>query len=91
MNVISQREFRNNSASVMDAVAEGATFHVTRNGVEVAELRPVPRARRLSAEELVARHRRLPRVDPGELRRESLELFGAEHAGEDDPWTRERG
>jgi prevent-host-death family protein len=37
IKVITQREFRNNSAAVMDAVEAGETYHVTRNGVEVAE------------------------------------------------------
>ncbi|WP_442799859.1 type II toxin-antitoxin system Phd/YefM family antitoxin [Nocardia sp. NBC_01730] len=63
MKVITQREFRNNSAAVMDEVESGETFRVTRNGIEVAELRPVSRRQRLTAEELVERHRRLPRVD----------------------------
>lgn len=40
MKTISQREFRNHSAAVMDAVEAGGTYHITRNGVEVAELRP---------------------------------------------------
>lgn len=92
MKVISQREFRNNSAAVMDAVEAGETFHVTRNGVEVAELRPLPRRRRPSAEELVARHRRLPRVDHALMRREADEFFGtADRVDEDDPWARGRG
>ncbi|MBB1155817.1 MULTISPECIES: type II toxin-antitoxin system Phd/YefM family antitoxin [Amycolatopsis] len=39
MKVITQREFRNNSAAVMDAVEAGEVYCVTRNGVEVAELR----------------------------------------------------
>jgi prevent-host-death family protein len=51
MKVISQREFRNNSAAVMDAVEAGEVYHVTRNGVAVAELRPLSRMRRPSAEE----------------------------------------
>jgi antitoxin (DNA-binding transcriptional repressor) of toxin-antitoxin stability system len=46
VKVISQREFRNNSA-VMDAVEAGETYHVTRNGVEIAELRPLSHRRRL--------------------------------------------
>ena len=78
MKVISQREFRNNSAAVMDAVEAGETYHVTRNGVEIAELRPVVRRRRLSADELVERHRRLPRVDHHRMRREADEFFGTE-------------
>jgi prevent-host-death family protein len=63
MKTISQRELRNNSAAVMDAVEAGETYLITRNGTEVAELRPIPHRRRLTAAELVARHRRLPRID----------------------------
>ncbi|HEY3753593.1 MAG TPA: type II toxin-antitoxin system prevent-host-death family antitoxin [Pseudonocardiaceae bacterium] len=78
MKVITQREFRNNSAAVMDAVEAGETYHVTRNGVEVAEVRPLSRRRRLTAEELVERHRRLPRVDHARMRQEADEFFGTE-------------
>jgi prevent-host-death family protein len=92
VKVISQREFRNNSAAVMDAVEAGEIYHVTRNGVEIAELRPVSRRRRLTAEELVERYRRLPRVDYEQLRREADEFFGDEDlAGDSDPWERRRG
>lgn len=92
MKTITQREFRNNSAAVMDAVEAGETYHITRNGIEVAELRPLPRRRRLTAEELVGRHRRMPRVDYTEMRREAEELFGTEdRVGTDDPWDRARG
>ena len=92
VKVITQREFRNNSAAVMDAVEAGETFHVTRNGVEVAELRPVARGRRLTAEELVERHRRLPRVDHVRMRQEADEFFGTEERlGDDDIWERPRG
>ena len=84
MKVISQREFRNNSAAVMDAVEEGEVYHVTRNGVEIAEVRPVTRRRRLTAEELVERHRRLPRVDRDRMRDEADELFGTEDRVDDD-------
>lgn len=78
VNTITQREFRNNSSAVMDAVEAGETFVITRNGTEVAELRPMSRRRRLSAEELVARHRRLPRVDFVELRQDADDFFGSE-------------
>jgi prevent-host-death family protein len=85
VKVITQREFRNNSAAVMDAVEAGETFHVTRNGQEIAELRPVARRRRLTAEELVARHRALPRVDGDDLRREADRLLGSEDRLDDEP------
>ncbi|MGH3873118.1 MAG: type II toxin-antitoxin system Phd/YefM family antitoxin [Pseudonocardiaceae bacterium] len=89
VRIITQREFRNNSAAVMDAVEAGETYHITRNGTEVAELRPLTRRRRLSAEELVARHSRLPRVDHARMRTESEEFFGTQdRVGEDDPWER---
>jgi prevent-host-death family protein len=83
VKVISQREFRNNSAAVMDAVEAGETFHVTRNGVEIAELRPVTRRRRLTADELVERHRGLPRVDRDRMRDEADEFFGTEDRVDD--------
>jgi prevent-host-death family protein len=92
VKVISQREFRNNSAAIMDAVEAGETYQVTRNGVTVAELRPVSRRRRLSAEELVERHKKLPKVDYAEMRREADEFFGTEdRADQNDPWERVRG
>ena len=91
MQTISQREFRNNSAAIMDAVEAGETYHITRNGIEVAELRPLPRRRPLTAEDLVARHRGMPHVDYAAMRREADELFGTEdRAGGEDPWERGR-
>jgi prevent-host-death family protein len=92
MKTITQREFRNNSAAVMDAVEAGETYHITRNGAEVAELRPLRRRPRLSAEELVERHRRLPRVDHARMRQEAEEFFGSDDlTNSDDPWERRRG
>jgi prevent-host-death family protein len=41
VKTIPQRELRNDNAKIIDAVAAGETFVVTRNGVPVAELRPV--------------------------------------------------
>jgi prevent-host-death family protein len=53
---IAQRELRNDNAKVIDAVAAGETFVVTRNGEPVAELRPIQPGRRtfISREEVVA-------------------------------------
>lgn len=92
MEVITQRELRNNSAAVMDAVEAGEVYHITRNGVEVAELRPLARRRRLTAEELVQRHRRTPPVDHARMRAEADEFFGsAERVDEDDAWRFHNG
>ena len=89
VRIISQREFRNNSAAIMDAIEAGETFHITRNGVEIAELRPLVSRRRLTAVELVDRHRKLPRLDHAEMRREADEFFGGEDRVDDaDPWVR---
>jgi prevent-host-death family protein len=43
---IAQRELRNDNAKVIEAVAAGESFVVTRNGVPVAELRPIQQTRR---------------------------------------------
>jgi prevent-host-death family protein len=92
VKTITQREFRNNSAAVMDAVESGETYHITRNGTEVAELRPLARRRRLAAADLVARHRRLPVVDYAEMRAEADDFFGSEdRVGSADPWDHGRG
>ncbi|GBE64522.1 MULTISPECIES: type II toxin-antitoxin system Phd/YefM family antitoxin [Mycobacterium] len=45
-HVIAQRELRNQNAKVIDAVAAGESFIVTRNGEPVAELRPIRTGRR---------------------------------------------
>lgn len=91
-STISQRELRNNSAAVMDAVEAGQTYLITRNGVDVAELRPVSKRRRLSARELVERHRRLIPVDYAEMRAEADEFFGgADRIGDDEVERHQRG
>jgi antitoxin (DNA-binding transcriptional repressor) of toxin-antitoxin stability system len=76
MRVVTQSELRNNAAAIMDAVAAGETYRVTRDGVAVAELRPLPHRRHLSAEELVERHRNLLKIDYAGLRQEADELLG---------------
>jgi prevent-host-death family protein len=91
MKTITQREFRNSSAAVMDAVEAGETYHITRNGTEVAELRPLSRRRRLSADELVARHLELPRLDYEQMRAEADGSFDADDDVPTDPWERTRG
>lgn len=43
---IAQRELRNDNARIIEAVASGESFVVTRNGVPVAEVRPIGGGRR---------------------------------------------
>jgi prevent-host-death family protein len=53
---IAQRDLRNDNAKVIEAVTNGETFVVTRNGEPVAELRPFRDGRRtfISREEVAA-------------------------------------
>ncbi|HVX21601.1 MAG TPA: type II toxin-antitoxin system prevent-host-death family antitoxin [Acidimicrobiales bacterium] len=62
---IAQRELRNDNAKVIEAVAAGESFVVTRNGVAVAELRPVRQTRRtlVPKAEVVALAAAGPRID----------------------------
>ncbi|RBY83634.1 prevent-host-death protein [Geodermatophilus sp. TF02-6] len=67
---IAQRELRNDNAKVMEAVAAGETFVVTRNGEPVAELRPLRPGRRtfVSREEVAALATVGLRIDPHQFR-----------------------
>jgi antitoxin (DNA-binding transcriptional repressor) of toxin-antitoxin stability system len=67
VKIVTVRELRNNGGDVIDRVIGGDTFVVTRDGHEVAELRPL-HPRPLDAATLLGRWRRLPHVDPGRFR-----------------------
>lgn len=69
MESVTVRDLRNNGGKVLRRVEHGERVVVTRDGTPVAELRPLPRPS-LSAAELIRRRRRLPAVDPDELRRD---------------------
>jgi prevent-host-death family protein len=63
------RELRNQGGDVISRVLAGEHVTVTRDGVPVAELRPLPR-RPLAASTLVERFKKLPRIDPVQFRRD---------------------
>jgi prevent-host-death family protein len=65
---ITQRELRNDSGAVLREVQAGQTIIVTRNGVPVAELRPVPPRRFVPRAAIADSAKRAPRVDAGRLR-----------------------
>lgn len=67
---IAQRELRNDNAQVIDAVASGESFVITRNGVAVAELRPIRRTERrfVPKAEVIALAASGPHVDLGQFR-----------------------
>jgi prevent-host-death family protein len=71
---ISIRELRNHGGDVVDRVAAGERLTVTRSGKPVAELRPVSRPG-VTAEVLLERWRRLPRLDPDRLREDVDEVL----------------
>jgi prevent-host-death family protein len=69
MGSVTVRDLRNKGGEVLDRVMEGDSFIVTRDGHEVAELRPLP-PRTLDASALLARWQHLPIVDPIALRKD---------------------
>jgi prevent-host-death family protein len=76
--VITQRELRNGSAAVMDAVEKGETIIVTRNGNPVAELRPLRGRRFVPTAELMRNFHGLPPVDYHAMRAEADQLLGTD-------------
>jgi prevent-host-death family protein len=64
---VSVRELRNHGGEVIDRVLAGEHLTVTRDGPQVAELRPLGR-QPLPAGLLLERWSRLPDVDPEALR-----------------------
>jgi len=60
---ISQRELRNDSGSILRAVAAGEDFVVTRNGTALAELRPLHRRRFVPRAELAKTVAQLTSLD----------------------------
>jgi prevent-host-death family protein len=65
--MITQRELRNDSGAILREV-QAQTIIVSRNGVPVAELRPIPARRFVPRAVIAAAARRAPRVDATRLR-----------------------
>jgi prevent-host-death family protein len=61
------RELRNKGGEVVERVIAGEVLTVTRDGMPVALLSPLPK-RPITAEVLLERWRRLPPMDPNSLR-----------------------
>ena len=68
--VIAQRELRNRNAEIINAVSQGDSFIVTRNGEPVAEIRPIVhgRSRVVPKAEIIAAFANGPRIDARQLR-----------------------
>lgn len=65
---ITQRELRNDSGAILREVQAGETIIVTRNGVPVAELRPVHRRRFVPRAAIAQEAIRAPRIDADRFR-----------------------
>ena len=74
MNDVTIRELRNKGGEVIERVIGGEVLTVTRDGIPVARLSPLP-SRTLTAEVLLERRRHLPPVDPAALRRDVDEII----------------
>ncbi|MDV8024944.1 type II toxin-antitoxin system prevent-host-death family antitoxin [Rhodococcus sp. IEGM 1330] len=74
MDPVSVRDLRNHGGDVLARVERGESLIVTRDGMEIAELRPLPR-RKVSTAQLISRRRLLPRVDPEALRQDIDEVL----------------
>lgn len=91
MKTIIQRELAARSRAVLDDVEVGENYHITRNGTEIAEVRPLGARRRfVPVEELQRKWRNMPRVDAERRRKEADEFFGMEDrtGNDDNPWER---
>jgi antitoxin (DNA-binding transcriptional repressor) of toxin-antitoxin stability system len=88
VKTITQRELAARSKAVLDEVEAGETYHITRNGTEIAEVRPLTGRRRfVPVEELQRRWRDAPTFDPAALRAEAETFFGPDDVLDDDnPW-----
>jgi prevent-host-death family protein len=69
MGEVSIRDLRNHGGEVIDRVERGERLTITRDGRQVAELRPLGRVPAAAAV-LIERWSRLPAVVPGRLRRD---------------------
>jgi prevent-host-death family protein len=70
IRTIALRELRNETTKVIEAVAAGETFVVTRNGEPLAELRPIGAGRRafISRDELATLVTAAVRIDHRQFR-----------------------
>lgn len=62
MSEVSIRDLRNHGGDVVDRATRGEPITITRAGVPVAQLRPLPPSP-LTAEQLLMRWRHLPTLD----------------------------
>jgi prevent-host-death family protein len=76
MGSVTVRELRNHGGEVLDRVVRGESLVVTRDGAEVAEIVPLRRRTRTTAQ-LIAARRPLPKLDADRLRADLDEILDA--------------
>jgi prevent-host-death family protein len=76
MGSVTVRELRNHGGEVLDRVVRGESLVVTRDGAEVAEIVPLRRRTRTTAQ-LIAARRALPKLDADRLRADLDEILDA--------------
>jgi prevent-host-death family protein len=79
---ISQRELRNGSAAVMDAVEAGETMIITRNGNPVAELRPIRQRRFVATADLKLAFQNQRKTSYEAMRAEADQILGEDRIGD---------
>jgi prevent-host-death family protein len=67
LKTVTIRDLRNRGGEILAEVARGEAVIVTRDGEPIAEIRPLP-PRGLTTDELLARWRHLPPIDPVQFR-----------------------
>lgn len=74
MSEVSVRDLRNYGGQILDRVQAGESMTITRDGVPVALLSPLP-IKRLSASALVEQWQRIPVIDGAGLRADIAEIL----------------
>jgi prevent-host-death family protein len=74
VKTVTVRELREDGEAILDRVARDEELIVTRDGTEVAELRPMRRPAPATAQ-LIERRRNLPKVDPDLLGRDGIAVL----------------
>ncbi len=67
MTDVSIRDLRNRGGEIIDRAARGEEIVISRNGVPVAELRPLP-GPGMTADAVLTRWRGAPSIDPDAFR-----------------------
>ncbi|ROO59180.1 prevent-host-death family protein [Micromonospora sp. Llam0] len=80
---LTQRDLRARSGQIMDAVAHGESFIVTRNGTPIGELIPLRRHRVVTREQFAGVSANAPVIDAARFR---TDLDSAMDNGLQDPY-----